>query len=186
VPLLLHPDWSYDMPRPGLITVVSLTWYLAVIAMMRWNPEARPPVVPPISPATVQLDVALEVLTRADRFYAAQIGYAGTTPAEVHAWQRLSRSPGADTLFKALAASTNRPTALYGLAGLYRTDASAYLRLAIEQRLLGGMVPTMIGCIGIDRPVEAVLAEMDRGIWTAEFTTGRLSFARPEKGVTLR
>jgi hypothetical protein len=113
------------MSRPGSLTVLSLAWYLAVMAMMRWTPEARPPAVPPISPATVQLDVALEVLARADRFYAAQIGYAGTTPAEVHAWQTLSRSTRADSLFKALAASTNRPTLLYGLAGLYQTDARA-------------------------------------------------------------
>jgi hypothetical protein len=166
------------MPRPGLITVVSLTWYLAVIAMVQWTPAARPPVVPPISPATVQLDVVLEVLTRADRFYGAQIGYAGTTPAEVHAWQTLSRSIRADSLFKVLAASANRPTVLYGLAGLYRTDAQSYRRVAVEQWLRGGMVPTMIGCIGIDRPIEAVLAEMDRGVWTAEFTTGRLSDRR--------
>jgi hypothetical protein len=166
------------MSRPGWLTVLSLAWYLAVMAMMRWTPEARPPVVLPISPATVQLDVALEVLARADRFYAAQIGYAGTTPAEVRAWQTLSRSSGADSMFKALAGSANRPTLLYGLAGLYRTDTRAYRRLAVEQRLLGGRVSTMIGCIGSDRPIEAVLAEMDRGVWTAEFLTGRLSDRR--------
>ena len=166
------------MSRPGWLTVLTLAWYLIVMAMLRWAPEARPPVVPPIPPATVQLDVALEVLARADRFYASQIGYAGTTPVEVHAWQALSRSSGADSMFKALAASANRPTLLYGLAGLYRTDARAYWRLAVEQRRLGGTVPTMIGCIGSDRPIEAVLREMDRGVWTAEFVTGRLGDRR--------
>ena len=166
------------MSRPGLLTVLSLAWYLAVMAMMRWAPEARPPVVPPISPASIQLDLALEVLARADRLYAAQIGYAGTTPAEVHAWQTLGRSTRADSLFKVLAGSANRPTAVYGLAGLYQTDAAAYQRLAVEQRRLGGMVPTMIGCIGNDLSIEAVLREMDRGIWSAEFTAGRLSDRR--------
>jgi hypothetical protein len=166
------------MSRPGWLTVLTLAWYLAVMAMMRWTPEARPPVVPPIPPATVQLEVALEVLARAERFYAAQIGYTGTTPVEVHAWQALNRSRGADSMFKALAASANRPTLLYGLAGLYRTDAAAYRRLAVEQRRLGATVPTMIGCIGSDRPIEAVLAEMDRGVWTAEFVSGRLGEAR--------
>jgi hypothetical protein len=166
------------MSRPGLLSALSLAWYLAVMGMMRWAPEPRPPVIPPISPATVQLDVALEVLARADRLYAAQIGYAGTTPVEVHAWQTVSRSARADSLFKGLAASANRPTLLYGLAGIYQTDARAYRRLALEQRRLGGVVPTMTGCIGGDRPIEAVLAEMDRGVWTAEFTTGRLSDRR--------
>jgi hypothetical protein len=100
------------MSRPGLLTVLTLAWYLAIVVMLRWAPESRPPVVPPMSPATIQLDVALEVLARADRFYAAQIGYAGTTPTEVFAWQRLSRSPRSDSLFKALAASASRPTLL--------------------------------------------------------------------------
>ena len=166
------------MPRPGLLTAISLGWYLAVMAMMRWTPEPSPPVIPPISLATVQLDVALEVLARADRFYAAQVGYAGTTPAEVQAWQTLSRSSRADSLFKTLAASANRPTLLYGLAGLYRTDARAYRRLATEQRRIGGEVRTVIGCIASDRSIGRVLAEMDRGIWTAEFTRGRLSDRR--------
>jgi hypothetical protein len=163
------------MSRPGLLTALSLAWYLAVMAMIRWAPGARPSVVPSMSPATIQLDVALEVLAHADRLYAAQIGYAGTIPAEVSAWQTLSRSTRPDSLFKVLAASANRPTLLYGLAGLYQTDAPAYRRLALEQRRRRGTVPTTIGCIGSDRPIEAVLAEMDRGIWTAEFATGRLS-----------
>jgi hypothetical protein len=73
------------MSRPGLLTALSLAWYLAV------------------SPAIIQLDMALEVLAHADRLYAAQIGYAGTIPAEVSAWQTLSRSTRPDSLFKVLA-----------------------------------------------------------------------------------
>jgi hypothetical protein len=170
------------MRHPGLLTALTLAWYLALVAWV--GPVSRPEplvLVRPIALASPSepLDLAVNVLKAADRLYAAQIGYAGQHPPEALAWQVIARSNVADSVFKLLAEFPNRPTQLYALAGVHRTDAAAYRELAARQRALGGSVATVVGCIVSTVPINPLVDQLDRGEWTTELLMGRLITTRP-------
>jgi len=165
------------MQPPGLLSLLTLGWYLFLIALLvpRFHDD-RPPAVPPIAlqRGRQHLPAAVRVLERADRLYGAQVGYAGQRPPEALAWSAVARSAVAESAFKMLAASPSRPTRLYALAGLHRTDPDAYRGLAATERALGGTVPTVVGCLAQDVPVARIVNEMDEGKWTTELWLGRL------------
>jgi hypothetical protein len=140
------------------------------------RPESQP------NPSTISpsLGLAVEVLRSAERFSAAQVGYAGVTPPEVLAWNVILRNEHADSVFRALVVAPGHATQLYALAGLRflvdvkRTDPEAY-RAAV--RALGHSrepVWKTVGCIGSQSPLADLVHEVDEGTWTQEFVAGRL------------
>jgi len=157
--------------RYSLVLLITSAWSLGAIWLLRPLVDRARPTVP--SHQTV-LTMAEAVLRNADRFYGAQIGYSQATPSTVLAWRVIFESPSADSTFKAIVASATLSGKLYALAGLYITDSVAYRAAVHGLRAGGGFVPTFIHCDVSDWSLEALLADMDRGLWTDEFIEGRL------------
>ena len=163
------------MPRPGLLATLALAWYLLLLAWVapkgnggeRWSGSAT-------ATSGETLKLAMAVLRGTSRLYAAQIGYAGLRPPEALAWQAVARSVKADSLFKALVQTPSPVGQLYGLAGVYWTDTSAYPLLAAHRRSQSGSVSTMVGCIARYVSIAEVVREIDTGRWTAELRVGQL------------
>lgn len=130
------------------------------------------PQLTPVAPTRVQLAAA--TLRQADRLHAAQTGFGGTAPAEVLAWRLLLHAPDADSLFLDLTRAPSRVAQLYGLIGLHVSNPKLYQSALVRARQDGSSVPTVVGCIVFEQPMADVLAEIDRGIWSREYLTGRL------------
>src|SRR5258708_21620212 len=123
--------------------------------------RARRALPPPTTNETPGL--AISILRRSDRFVSARVGPTGMISNEGLAWRALFDSPARDSLFMTLLASESRPAQLYALAGLFLIDHDAYIRSAARQRVEGGDVATLYGCIGGRPAVPGSLREMDGG-----------------------
>jgi len=120
------------------------------------------------------LELAAEVLRTAERFNAAQVGYAGVTPPEALAWRVVMRSQRADSILENIIGTGTRPGQLYALAGLQLVDSATYKTALRRFTRSDEPVPTMIGCIVSTIPLPTLVKEIDSGLWTRELMVGRL------------
>ena len=141
---------------------------LLVLAPLRSAPQ----VAVRIRPSALEL--AAEVLRTAERFNAAQVGYAGVTPPEALAWRVVVRSQRADSILEDIIGTGTRPGQLYALAGLHLVDSATYKTTLRRFTRLDEPVPAMIGCIVSTIPLPTLLKEIDSGLWTRELMVGRL------------
>ena len=127
--------------------------------------EARPP----LRLDTLLTPVAL--LSRAQRFESAAIGYAGRPSEYAAAWTVVLTAPDASHQFMSLLASA--PTVagrLYGLAGLHYTDpAAARAWLSDPPRWLNESVDTTFGCLVGPLPVLDLLPLLATGEWVRQW-----------------
>lgn len=151
---------------------------VAVTVAVLWLVAPVPPLAAPVpalrAGSPLKIDLAVATLRQADRLYAAQVGYAGLAPAELLAWRLIAHAPARDSLFLALTRSPSRVAQLYGLIGLHASSRDLYRPVASALARDGSTVPVMVGCEAGDQPMPTVLAEIERGVWSREFLTGRL------------
>lgn len=122
------------------------TWMLTLSACMA--------VTPPLSESGSK---AYATLKNMDKFYDVAVGFAGTTPETVHAFQALLRERNADAAFKSLLKEATLPGQLYALCGLWFTDSEEFKRQVPHYSSLKGKVPTMMGCIVSEDPISELV-----------------------------
>lgn len=113
--------------------------------------------------ATALAEDAYAVVKKADKFYDAAIGFAGTKPEVVTAFQTLLQQQNADAAFKSLLQEATLPGQLYALCGLWFTDQAAFKQQIARYSRVKGKVPTMMGCIVSEDPVAELVKSAHPG-----------------------
>ena len=166
------------MTTRAVVSLGSLAWSFAVIALVLksgfFDPSTPSPSPSPQPTGDQRLAMPVDVLTHAEGFYAASVGFAGMTPNEVLAWRAIAQSTDHQALFERLFMSASLPGRLYALAGLWLGDRAEFDRAARQLRANGGSVRTMRGCIMAEASVASLVAEIEKGNWSREFIMGRL------------
>jgi hypothetical protein len=161
----------------AVVSLGSLAWSFGVIALVLKSGfiNAPRPLADPLPASDRRLALPVDVLNRAEGFYSAQVGFAGTTPDVVLAWRVIAQSPDHHAVFEQVFRTASLPGRLYALAGLWLGDRSEFDRAARELRARGGTVRTMRGCIMAEESVASLVTQIEKGDWSREFITGRLS-----------
>ena len=160
---------SFAMSLAGHVGVAIAAVWLVPRVVAIYEPL---PLFMPVPASKVEL--AMVTLRQSERLYAAQIGYAGIAPAELLAWRLIWYRRDADSLFLELTRGPSRVGQAYGLIGLYTVNRELYQKARQAAARDGSTVPTMVGCIGWDQPMATLLGEIDQGVWSREFVSGRL------------
>ena len=92
----------------------------------------------------------------------------GTVPPVVRAWRVVQASPRADSIFKELVNSDDirYPALLYGLAGVYATDAVFFRRNMPRLSTTNDSVNVTEDCVARWQPVASSVADLRSGQWT--------------------
>lgn len=106
---------------------------------------------------------AYGVLREASFFSGACVGIACTTPPTVEAFRILIGEPKADAAFKSLMREAPLEGQLFGLVGVYYTDADRFDLYAASYRRSNREVGFAQGCILGREPVREVVAEIADG-----------------------
>ena len=161
-----------------VVQLGSFVWSLGVITLLvRARPLTSPHGTEPLDPTSDPLILAASVLSHAHQLSSARVGVAGITPPEVLAWRVILFSPGADSVFRALATSASLAGRLYALTGLKVTNPVSFDKLAAQLRARGGVVSTVDGCVMATESISDAISEIDRGDWMRSFVAD--SFAIP-------
>ena len=170
--------------RYPFLSLVSVVWYLAVVALLVRTPHEHAPTAKSFVPVAVQVprqsarladseELAMRVLMQAKRFTSATVGFGGITPPEVLAWRVIAEREDAEVRFATLAASANLATASFGAAGLAYVAPNrlpGVRRLQAERLELP--VATMQGCILADRDFGTLINELETGEWWPAYIRG--------------
>lgn len=122
--------------------MLMFTWLLMLSACMATAP-----------PLSEQGSKAYQTVKKTDKFYDVAVGYAGTTPEVVHAFQTLLQEKNSDAAFKSLLKEATLPGQLYALCGLWFTDPEMFKQQVPNYSSMKGKVPTMMGCIVDEDPI---------------------------------
>ena len=116
-------------------------------------------------------DEAMRVLRTAPSFSSASVGFGGVVPDAVVAWLTILSQSSADSLFLELLGMATPAGRMYALAGLRAIDPREFERQAGILRRDASPVNTLVGCIGSTMTTAQIVAELDRGMWFADFIT---------------
>ncbi len=98
-------------------------------------------------PLSAEGQHAYDVLRDAEMFSGDGVGFAGLMPATVEQFRVLIAEPEADAAFKTLMGEATPAGQLFGLAGVYFTDAGRFAHYADHFRRSSERVSIMQGCI---------------------------------------
>lgn len=90
------------------------------------------------------------LLARSNYFSSSTVGYADVVTREQRAWARIREEPDAAEQFRALADSSNPAAVLWGLAGLYRSDPSAFRKARQHYQEDSRRVSIHVGCVSME------------------------------------
>lgn len=113
-----------------------------------------------LSPAGQQ---AYGVLREAPFFSDACVGFACTTPPTVEAWRVLAEEPQAEAAFEGLVRDASLPGQLFGLVGLYYSDAEAYARHARRYARADLPVDYFLGCVRAQVSTQKIVRLIEDG-----------------------
>jgi hypothetical protein len=125
-------------------------------------PSAAAPSSPPpaaLAGASAAVRAAFEHLRTANTFDDAHVGFSGELSTYVAAFRTILDDTRAAAIFEALyaSASATREGELYGVAGLYFTDPSAFALAITALERSTEVVQTRHGCSGEREPVASVI-----------------------------
>jgi hypothetical protein len=163
------------MQKNSALIWFGMAWYLGLVIIAAPSRQATRSMQPEttfIAPRPVAMAEAY--LGAADRLYAVQVGYAGTTPPQVLAWRIILENPDADVVFQRLLQTGTRPAKVYALAGLEWLHSPAFPAASARLRAEGGDVDVTIGCVPSTESLSGILDEVAQGHWAAEFIVGKL------------
>ena len=135
--------------------------------------QAAPPVgafeaLPP-SAQEKQAPTVLASASSNDVFAMGGIGFAGTRPAKLVAYQAILRRPDATLVFQKLLASPSAVTRLYALTGIAKSSPTVFRQIAPKYQNRREVVKMMGGCIAFERPFGDAVRDLAAGESPATF-----------------
>lgn len=102
-------------------------------------------------PQSVQKDFGL--LKTTDTFAGTAVGFAGSVPSQIPAFQNILNHPNAKRLFAHLQISATLEGQTYALCGLYLTDKNKFDQVIDSYQNNQNKITTFFGCIMDEEPV---------------------------------
>ena len=118
---------------------------------------------------TQRYQEALDLLLNTDTFAGTRVGFAGSVPRQVPAFQTLLEHKDADELFGKIQKEAALEGQLYGLCGLYLTAKESFDEEIEQYQKSTDSVLTFFGCIMSKQPVTDLLPQIIDGTWSEAY-----------------
>lgn len=118
-------------------------------------------------PQSVQQD--FELLKSTNEFAGTAVGYAGSVPPQVPAFQKILNHPDANKLFATLQISATLEGQTYAICGLYLTDKNRFDQVIGRYQNNQNEITTFFGCIMSEQPVSDLVPDIINGNWPESF-----------------
>lgn len=106
---------------------------------------------------SIEGDVAVHALIKAERFDTGYVGFAGTASASIVDLNTVLKERDAAELFKYIFENGSTAGKLYALNGLYLTDRDEFQRSADVMKKSGQTVRVLNGCLMSDKEVSKII-----------------------------
>jgi hypothetical protein len=152
-------------------------WYLKVDPTLQQPPDAD------MSwdfadgefPDRLTRESAFEILLKTDTFASTHVSADGRLSTQARAFRRVLDDPEASSAFGDLVRRGRMAGQLYGLLGLYLTDRAEFDREVGRYRHSKEPVNTLMGCIGDEWQVSAIVVDIESGIFPSMFASDRIT-----------
>ncbi len=141
-------------------TIISITIFVMLMGCS--NPTSNYNV-----PQSIQTDFAL--LKTTDTFAGTEVGFAGSVPPQIPAFQMLLNHPEAKYIFAALQIYATLEGQTYALCGLYLTDKIKFDQVIGRYQNNQNKITTFFRCIMSEQPISDLTPDIINGIWPKAF-----------------